>query len=92
MKKAMLMILLFAGISFSSAQVEKQDDRQENILDKIEQEPQRPTQVRLERASKIEAQRIHAEKKDEKRAEKKAKRLARKLAREKARQPSVRQE
>jgi len=42
----------------------------------------------LERASKIEAQRIH----DEKRAEKRAKKLARKLAREKARQPSVRQE
>ena len=41
----MLVILLFAGISIASAQVEKQDDRQENILDKIEQEPQRPTQV-----------------------------------------------
>lgn len=85
MKKAMLVILFFAGITFSSAQVEKQDDRQENILDKIEQEPQRPTQVRLERSAKIEAQRIQ----DEKKAEKKAKRLARKLAREKARQPSV---
>jgi len=88
MKKAMLVILLFAGISFSSAQVEKDDDRQETILDKIEQEPQLPSQVTLERSAKIEAQRIQ----DEKRAEKKAKRLARKLAREKARQPSIRQE
>ncbi len=92
MKKAMLMLLLFAGISFSSAQVEKDDDRQENILDKIEQEPQRPAQVAFERDSRFEAKRIYNEKKAEKKAKRVAKRLARKLAREKARQPSVRQE
>jgi len=86
MKKVMLVILLFAGITMSSAQVEKQDDRQERIQDKIEQEPLPSTEVRVELASKIEAKRIH----DEKIAEKKAKKLARKQAREKSRQPAVR--
>jgi len=85
MKTAFLIILLFAGITMASAQVEKQEDRQENNLDKIEQEPQRPTQITVERASRIEAKGIQ----DEKNAEKKAKKIARKKARDKAKQPPV---
>lgn len=79
MKNAILAVLFFAGISFSSAQIDMQDDFQETILDKLEQEPLPPTQVLIERTSKLEAQRLHNEKK----AERRAKRLAKKLAKQK---------
>ncbi len=85
MKTAFLVIFLFLGITMATAQVEKQDDRQENILDKIDQEPQQPSQITVERASRIEAKRTQ----DEKKAEKKAKKIARIQARDKAKQPPV---
>jgi hypothetical protein len=81
MKKLFLSMLFFAVTSICFAQVEKEDDRQENYLDKIEQEPQPPTQIEVERSARLEAKRLH----DEKVAEKRAKRLARKEARTKAR-------
>ena len=85
MKTAFLVILLFLGITMATAQVEKQDDRQENSIDKIDQEPQPPSQITVERASRIEAKRAQ----DEKKAEKKAKKIARIQARDKAKQPPV---
>ncbi|KAB1157747.1 hypothetical protein [Flavobacterium luteum] len=85
MKTAFLVILLFLGITMATAQVEKLDDHQEIILDKIDQEPQQPSQISVERASRIEAKRTQ----DEKKAEKRAKKIARKQARDKAKQPPV---
>ncbi len=85
MKIAFLVTMLFAGITMATAQVEKQDDRLENNLDKIEQEPQQPSQITVERTSRIEAKRLQ----DEKKAEKRAKKIARIQARDKAKQPPV---
>ncbi|WP_309613906.1 hypothetical protein [Flavobacterium sp.] len=85
MKKLFLGVLFFAGTTMALAQVEKQDDQQEAIHDKIEQESQPSAQVTQERNTRIEAQRIENEK-AAKRAEKK---VAKKLAREKAKQRAV---
>lgn len=85
MKKIFLAILFFATTTIALAQAEKQDDRQEVDLDKMQQEPQQPTQVNLERAVRIEAQRVQ----NEKAAAKAAKKRARKLAREKTKQTVV---
>ena len=85
MKTAFLVILLFVGITMATAQVEKQEEHQENILDKIEQEPPQPSQITVERASRIEAKRTQ----DEKKAEKRAKEIARIQARDKAKQSPV---
>jgi hypothetical protein len=86
MKKIFLALLFFATTTIALAQVEKQDDRQEVDLDKIQQEPQRPAQIAQERAVRVEAQRLQ----NEKTATKAAKKKARKSAREKAKQPVVR--
>jgi hypothetical protein len=86
MKKIVLALLFFATTTIAFAQVEKQDDRQEIDLDKIQQEPQQPVQIAQERAVRVEAQRLQ----NEKTATKTAKKKARKLAREKAKQPVVR--
>lgn len=88
MKKALLAVLLLAGITASSAQEEQLNDFQESIQDRLEQEPQPETQVYVERTARIEAKKLH----DEKVAKKRAKRMARKQARVNAKQPSVKPE
>lgn len=83
MKKLFLAILFFATTTIAFAQAEKQDERQEVDLDKIQQEPQQPAQMDMERSARVVAQRLQ----NEKTAAKAAKRKARKLAREKAKDP-----
>jgi len=78
MKKLFLAILFFGGTIAALAQAEKIDDRQETDQDRLQQEPQRPAQIDVDRRTRIEAQRIQNE-----RAEK---RRAKKLARKKAKQ------
>ena len=80
MKKLILSLLFFAGTAIAVAQTEKQDNRQEADLDKMQQEPQRPTQVQQERAARIESERLHAEKVALKKAKKQAKKQAKKAA------------
>jgi hypothetical protein len=72
MKKLLFALLFFAGTTVAMAQVDKVDDQQENVQDKIQQEPQRPAQIDMERNARIEAQRIE----NERVAAKKAKKLA----------------
>lgn len=74
MKNLFLGLLFLAGTTMALAQVEKQDDQQEVIQDKIEQEPQPSAQMTQERNTRIEAQRLENErvaKRAEKRAAKK---------------------
>ncbi|MCZ8198208.1 MAG: hypothetical protein O9267_11435 [Flavobacterium sp.] len=84
MKKILLAILFFVGLTTMQAQTERQEERQENDLDKMQQEPPRPAQANMERAVRIEAQK--------KQNEKDAKKRAKKLAKQKAKQPAVKQE
>ena len=72
MKKLLVLLFFVAGTSISLAQVEKLDSRQESDQDRIQQQPQLPAQVNMERNARIEAQRIQ----NEKDARKKAKKLA----------------
>jgi uncharacterized protein YdeI (BOF family) len=81
MKKIILSMLFLAVTSISFAQEDRKVDQQENDQDKIQQEPQLPAQVTVERSARLEAKRLH----DEKVADKRAKRLARKETRVKAR-------
>lgn len=55
MKKIFIAVALFASIGFASAQVDRSDDLQTD-QDQIQQQPPRSTQVQVERASKIEAE------------------------------------
>lgn len=80
MKKIILSLLFFAGTAMAVAQTEKQDNRQEADLDKMQQEPQRPTQVQQERAARIESERLRAEKVALKKSKKKSKKQAKKEA------------
>jgi hypothetical protein len=84
MKNIYYALLFFATTTIAFAQVEKQDDRQEVDLDKIQQEPQRPAQVIMERAAKLEAVRLQNEKVLTKAAKKRARKEARVKARENA--------
>lgn len=70
MKRILFPILFFAGIAVGIAQTDKEGNRQEADLDRLQQEPQRPTQVEQERAARIEAQRAYNEKVEKKRAKK----------------------
>ncbi len=56
MKKIFIAIAFFAGIGFASAQVDKDDNPQADIQDKIQQEPPRSTETQVERAAKIDSE------------------------------------
>ncbi len=73
MKKLFLAILFFAGSSLTYSQVEKLEDRQEQDQDKMQQLPDRPAQLDLERRILKDAQRNETEKKAKIRAERSAK-------------------
>ena len=81
MKKLFLSFLFFAGTAITFAQVDKDDDRQETDMDRLEQETQPPAQNNLEQNIRIESERA--------KNEKAAKELAEKEAKEKARKPVV---
>lgn len=70
MKKIFIAIAFFAGIGFGSAQIDKDDNPQADIQDRIQQEPPRPTQTQMERAARIDADKKKEEEKLE--TEKKA--------------------
>jgi hypothetical protein len=55
MKKIFTAIAFFAGISFASAQIDKDDNPQADIQDKIQQDPPRPTETQMERAARVDA-------------------------------------
>ncbi|TPD70441.1 hypothetical protein [Flavobacterium microcysteis] len=57
MKKIFIAVAFFAGIGFASAQIDKDDNPQADIQDKIQQEPPRSTEIQQERAAKIDAER-----------------------------------
>lgn len=57
MKKIFIAVAFFAGIGFASAQIDKDDNPQADIQDKIQQEPPRSTEIQQERAARIDAQR-----------------------------------
>ena len=84
MKKILLTIFFFVGVITMQAQSDQQVDRQENAIDKMQQEPPRPAQADMERAARIEAQKKHNEKVAAKRAKK--------LAKQKAKQAAVKKE
>ncbi len=74
MKKLFLGMLFFAGTTAALAQMEKQNNQQGAIQDKMEQEPQPSAQMTQERNARIEAQRLEnlrVAKRAEKRAAKK---------------------
>lgn len=71
MKKVLLTLLFVTSSTIALAQTEKQDDREETDQDKIQQEPQRPTQVDMERSIRIDAQRQLNEKRTKKIAKEK---------------------
>ncbi|MEZ0006552.1 hypothetical protein ABH942_001922 [Flavobacterium sp. 28YEA47A] len=56
MKKIFIAIAFFAGIGFASAQVDRDDNPQADIQDKIQQEPPRSTEIQQERAARIDAE------------------------------------
>lgn len=68
MKKIFIAVAFFTAMGFASAQVDKNDDMQTD-QDQIQQQPPRNTQVEIDRAAKIEAEKrkndaeIDAEKK-----------------------------
>ena len=70
MKKIFIAIAFFASIGFGSAQIDKDDNPQADIQDRIQQEPPRPTQTQMERAARIDANKKKEEEKLE--TEKKA--------------------
>ncbi len=84
MKKILLTIFFFVGVTSMLAQTERQEERQENDLDKMQQEPPRPAQANMERAARIEAQK--------KQNEKAAKKREKKLAKQKEEQQAVKKE
>lgn len=63
MKKIFIAIAFFAGIGFGSAQIDKDDNPQTDIQDRIQQEPPRPTQTQMERAARIDADKKKEEEK-----------------------------
>lgn len=68
-------MLFFVGTTAALAQMEKQNNQQGAIQDKMEQEPQPSAQMTQERNARIEAQRLEnlrVAKRAEKRAEKRA--------------------
>lgn len=62
MKKIFTVIAFFASIHFASAQIDKDDNPQADIQDRIQQEPPRPAQVQMERAARIDADKEEYEK------------------------------
>jgi hypothetical protein len=89
MKKLWIAMLFFAGTTIALGQVERQDDRQENDQDKIDQQPQSPDQVLQERRARVEAQSVQYEKESKQRDAQQAKEKQIQLAKEKAKTPSV---
>jgi hypothetical protein len=73
MKKVLLSLLFVTSSTVAFAQIEKRDDPQEIDQDKIQQEPQRPSQLEIERSIRIDGQRQQNEKRARKIAKRKSK-------------------